>query len=624
MGVKIDGVPHYVMIHDEGLRNAALNLSAESMGPILQALNSTTRFMSFVNTSANPEFVMGNFPRDIQTAIYNIIGEQTMEGGKATLAKGIISKVIRKTPSSIGVMYKGLRDPSKLTGEDKKNFDEFIGSGAKTDWFHSPAPEEAKANLQNMLEMSQGTFKGNTRAAFGSVLNFVENYNSAVENGVRFSTFVAARDAMIEKGVPVSEAIQAASTLAKNLTVNFNRKGNAGNLLNGLFLFFNASVQGTMNMMRGLNPLDPRSSRLKQGMVGGIVGFGALMAMIADELLDEEDLELEDAEGYIRDRNMIIPKVLFGVNPEEGKVPYWKIPLPYGYNFFHVMGELAYQVANDNVSPEKAAIRLANVGLGSFNPLGTSSSETMFGSIAKTITPTIAKPVTEIAMNENYFSSPIYPADSPFGNVADPSMSNRKFGGTAEAWRYVTSKVNELAGDGNEYESGWLDVSPDMLKYLLTYYTGGAGTFAERVFMLPSAMKEARELGVDIDPNKIPFYRRISGEINSRPDTEQYYERRETILSKKAQAENQQLTSPERARYRKENQKYLQVIPLSKGTEKRLRQLYAARRQISELRKKYPERAVQYAQQEMKIQDDIDEVINNFNKNYDRIVGKTK
>ena len=63
---------------------------------------------------------------------------------------------------------------------------------------------------------------------------------------------------------------------------------------------------------------------------------------------------------------------------------------------------------------------------------------------------------------------------------------------------------------------------------------------------------------------------------------------------------------------------------MSKGTEKRLRQLYAARRQISELRKKYPERAVQYAQQEMKIQDDIDEVINNFNKNYDRIVGKTK
>ena len=623
LGVKINGIPHYVMIRDEGLRNAALNLSAESMGPILQALNATTRFMSFVNTSANPEFVMGNFPRDIQTAIYNIIGEQTMEGGKATLAKGIISKVIRKTPSSIGVVYKGLRDPSKLTGEDKRNFDEFIGSGAKTDWFHSPAPEEAKANLQNMLEMSQGTFKGNTRAAFGSVLSFVENYNSAVENGVRFSTFVAARDAMIEKGVPVSEAIQAASTLAKNLTVNFNRKGNAGNLLNGLFLFFNASVQGTMNMMRGLNPLDPRSSRLKQGMVGGIVGFGALMAMMADELLDEEDLELEDAEGYVRDRNMVIPKALFGVDPEEGKVPYWKIPLPYGYNFFHVMGELAYQVSNDNVAPEKAAIRLANVGLGSFNPLGTSSSDTMFGSIAKTITPTIAKPVTEIAMNENYFSSPIYPADSPFGNVADPSMSNRKFGGTGEAWRYVTSKVNELTG-GNEYESGWLDVSPDMLKYLLTYYTGGAGTFAERVFMLPSAMKEARELGVDIDPNKIPFYRRIVGEINSRPDTEQYYERRETILSKKAQAENQQLTSPEKARYREENKKYLQVIPLSRGTEKRLRQLYAARRQISELRKKYPERAVQYAQQEMEIQDDIDEVINNFNKNYDRIVGKTK
>jgi len=624
LGVKINGVPHYVMFKDEGLRNAALNLSAESMGPILQTLNATTRFMSFVSTSANPEFVMGNFPRDIQTAIYNIIGEQTMEGGKATLAKGIISKVIRGTPSAIGVMYKGLKDPNKLKGEAKRNYQQFISSGAKTDWFHSPAPEEARVSLQNMLEMSQGTFKGNTRAAFSSVLGFVENYNSAVENGVRLSTFVAARDAMIKKGVPEVEAIQAASTLAKNLTVNFNRKGNSGNLFNGLFLFFNASVQGTMNMMRGLNPLDPRSSRLKQGMVGGIVGFGALMAMMADELLDEEDLELEDAEGYIRDRNMIIPKVLFGVDPEEGKVPYYKIPLPYGYNFFHVMGELAYQVANKNVSPEKAAVRLANVALGSFNPLGTSSSETMMGSVAKTITPTIAKPVVEIAMNENYFGSPIYPPDSPFGNVADPSMSNRKFGGTSEAWRYVTSKVNELAGSGNEYESGWLDVSPDMLKYLFTYYAGGAGTFAERVFVLPSAIKEAKELGTDIDPNKIPFYRRIVGEINSRPDTEQYYERRETILRKKAQAENQQLTSSERSRYQKENKTYLQVIPLSKGTEKKLKQLYAARRQINQLREKYPERALQYAQQEMKIQDDIDKVIDNFNKNYDRIVGKAK
>ena len=88
------------------------------------------------------------------------------------------------------------------------------------------------------------------------------------------------------------EAVAKAADLAKNLTINFNRKGMHGDLLNSLYLFFNASVQGTMNFGRGLfgpnmNPLSPEASRRKQAMVAGLTLFSGLLADKAEEELSE-------------------------------------------------------------------------------------------------------------------------------------------------------------------------------------------------------------------------------------------------------------------------------------------------------------------------------------------------
>ena len=151
----------------------------------------------------------------------------------------------------------------------------------------------------------------------------MDDSNNAVENGVRLATFVAARDAMIKGGMSRSDAIQQPSTLSKNLTVNFNRKGNSGQLLNGLYHFFNASVQGTVNTMRGLNVFDPKSSRTKQALVGSIMGFGALTAAISNALMGED--EFERIPDYIRDRNIIIPDALWGGDSEA----YSTIPVSY-------------------------------------------------------------------------------------------------------------------------------------------------------------------------------------------------------------------------------------------------------------------------------------------------------
>jgi len=614
LGVKVDGEQYFVEFKNPDLRKAVLNLDAQSVGFLVEKLNGITRFMSYVNTSLNPEFVMGNFPRDVQTAIYNIIGEQSMVGGKAVNAKGIVGKVIKRTIPSIGVFYKGFRNPDSLSAEDARDFNEFIKTGAKTDWFHSKDPEQQKKNIESMIEMASGTFKGNAKKGLRSTLDFIDDYNSAVENGVRLATFVAARDAMIEKGMPRNEAIQEAATLAKNLTVNFNRKGNSGQLLNGLYLFFNASVQGTVNTMRGLNVFSKNSSRTKQGIVGGIMAFGALTTSIAQSVLGDD--EYEKIPTYVRDRNIIIPAALWGGDPKE----YITIPLPYGYNVFHNLGENAYLVSSGNLSPEDAAVRSTNVFLGSFNPLGTSSSETYLGSVAKTATPQVVKPVLELVMNENYFGSPIYPPDSPFGGAQEP-LSRRAFSNTPQIWQNITQVVSELTG-GNESEPGLLEVPPSAISYLLGFGLGGAGTFAERTFFkLPEAIADPAK---DVELKDIPFVRRIYGEITEGANTEKYYERRQTLQQKDRQA-NDVLTGSERVKYRRENNEYIRMLPVLKATEKRLRALRKAQKQIrAQMENATPSRAIELAEREQLIQKRIDDTMNRFNSRYSDIVGKAK
>jgi predicted aminopeptidase len=114
------------------------------------------------------------------------------------------------------------------------------------------------------------------------------------------------------------------------------------------------------------------------------------------------------------------------------------------------------------------------------------------------------------------------------------------------------------------------------------------------------------------------------GEIDSRPDTELYYERRERLLQKVAQSQSQKQTPAQRKKYQEENKAFLNFVGFSKNVERRLKRLYARRRQIAELRAARPEMALKFAEEEMKIQDTIDQVIKEFNKKYDASIGKNK
>ena len=611
MGVKIGGEQYYIRINgDERLRKALMNLDADSNNFLVNNLGKLNRFLSFVNTSLNPEFVIGNFARDVQTAVYNIIAEETMQDGRVE-GKKIVRRVLKDTMPSIRTFYKGLIDQSKLEGDDLRDFQQFMESGAKADWFHSRPPEEAAQTIDNLIDMQKGTFTGDFRRRFTETKNFIEDMNSSVENGVRFASFKAARDAFLEEGIPEAEAIARAATLAKNLTVNFNRKGMQGNLLNSLYLFFNASVQGTMNFARGLNVFDPNSSRTKQAMVGSMVGFGALSAMLAHLMSDDDEesgrSNYELIPDYIKERNIVIMK-------PDGK-NYWTIPLPYGYNVFHVAGAMLYESNAGIRSNIDAAGLTTGAFLGSFNPIGFSNSNDFFTSVIKTGVPTAGLPVVELLANENFFGAPIYRENLPFGTQVPDSQLT--YSTTPEAFQLVAGFLNDVTL-GNENEPGFIDISPDTLNYLFEYALGGAGATAMRTV----EFGRRAVTGEDIDVGQIPFIRRISGEPQVRELVGEYYDRSMAIQRKVAQLDI--LRGEDRAKYLADNRDYIQMDGARKAIDRQLTKLRKQLRDIQAYAETSPEAAIKAREIEEVLEEQIDYQYARFNKLFDERVGRTK
>lgn len=609
LGIKRNGEQYWVDIKDDRLRSSLGNLNPADANWVITGMGKINRFLSFVNTTLNPEFVIGNLFRDAETGIMSIINEQRMEGGMLeeinTDTTALTKEIIKNLPKSGKVFYKQSRG-KPMDASDEAEIKEFLDAGAKAGWFHSKPPEDIRADLEGMLALANAQGQGLTgknaavksKHVMETTKKFVEDFNAAVENAIRFSTFkVAKREFMTaDPNMSNAEAVERAASMAKNMTINFNRKGSAGNLLNSMYLFFNAQVQGTAVVLRGVV-----GSPVKRKIMGSITAMGALMAMLADAG-DDDDEGLEDVEDFVRERNMVIPGWLFGM---DGNVT---IPLPYGYNVFYQLGSNAYMMAKGKMSVEKGSVELMNSLMGSFNPLGAVGGTKASESLIKMIAPTAFTPIAEIGFNNNYFGGPVYKENIPYGTPVPASY--RSFKNTAGVFKWLTEGLND-ATFGNESEAGLVNLSPDTLSYLFGYALGGAGKFMERSILKPTGNIVAGKQPFE-EYNDVPFVRRLVHEVSDRPDMEAYYDRWDKIRQKKQHLMN--VTGNDRRDYVEDNRIYFQFEPVYKQVDKQLKVLRQRKRLIQKAIEDNPSKALELSENQQKIDDAIDMLINRVNR----------
>ena len=564
---KEDGKEKVVILKDERLARGLAGWDTDTSNALFNGLAKVTRGLAMVNTVLDPEFMITNFLRDFQTAGFNLAAEQELKGGRAENLKILEEKFgFKSVIKNMKILKRG-ETRKEMNAEDQQYYDAFKDSGAETGYVVPPTIEKIQSDLNNMAEMYKGTFKGNTKKAMQSVYKPIEVANTVVENATRFTAFKAALELQggINKVTP--EQIKKAAILAKNLTINFNRKGVKGNGLNAAYMFFNASIQGSVNFFRGYGPggLSKRKMKLAGGLTS--IGFFTTLYNLLSSPEDEDGmLYYEKFPEYKHKSNYVIMLSTPDVDLKNGELEFKRrdstevvnlngkplavtIPLPYGFNVFHnfgrVMAELLYTQLNDDgreiTNVVEAAIDVADAMLGSFSPIGIAETRSKgFGSILdktiKTGLPTIAKPAAELALNENWFGAPIRPEQFP-GDYRPKALLRKK--NDSEAIAVITEFMNNISG-GNKYLQGDIDISPQTIAYLVAYGTGGLGRtvgrtgqlvfdgvaeIAERGFGQGQGAVRKREL------NQIPFIRRLLAVPEDHVTSKLYYDAKIDIES---------------------------------------------------------------------------------------------
>ena len=106
---------------------------------------------------------------------------------------------------------------------------------------------DAKGNRNLTKQLWVGTKKGT-----GSIINYIEAMNTAAENSVRLAFFDKMVLELEGQGVPKERALKETAIAARQLTTNFAKGGELKYGLNTFYLFFNASLQGSMAMLNSL------------------------------------------------------------------------------------------------------------------------------------------------------------------------------------------------------------------------------------------------------------------------------------------------------------------------------------------------------------------------------------
>lgn len=488
LSVKENGQEYYITLEDELLAIAMKNLGVERSDVLTRSLASANRYFALINTSLNPEFVISNFSRDIQEAMIHLGGEQSAM---------IAGHVARDVGPAIRGVYRVVR------GKEKKNewhdyYKEFRKAGAKISFFGLDTIENKRKKLLKRIQEAEGGPHALARDIFRQTGGLIMDINEAVENGARLSAYVNLR----RGGMSQAKA----ASIAKNLTVNFNRKGDLSQFANSLYLFFNAGVQGTTRMFTAM-----KSPRVRK-IVGGIT-VSAFMLAELNRLIggdDEEDGEnwYDKVEPWVKEHNLII---MTG----DGKGGFIKIPLPYGYSLFNAMGTSMSDLLHGK-KPTEVAGHLISTALSSFNPLGGEESKGLINAALKMLSPTISDPLVQWAINENFFGGPIRKEQPVFG-LPKPE-SELHFRSVSPSSKAITERLNRWTG-GSQIKPGAIDINPEIIDHFVNSYAGGAAAaFYKRSFDL--VVNAAT--GGPIAPKDIPFVRRVYGSPNAYQSAEKY------------------------------------------------------------------------------------------------------
>ena len=289
-----------------------------------------------------------------------------------------------------------------------------------------------------------------------------------------------------------------AASLAKNITVNFNRKGASTQTIAALYAFFNAAVQGTKRLAETLFTKD-KTGKIKLSSLGKkIIAGGMFLGVMQAAILAMAGFGADEPPEWVKSKNLIVPL---------GDGKYLTIPMPLGFNVFPNVGRLIAEymmvqagAMNGRRDLQTTITNIFSAILGSVNPLGTST-------FAQTLAPTIVDPFVAIAENRDAFGRPISREDKALAPSPGYERSRETANFVSQGLAYA---LNFITGGGDK-GIGLVSPTADQISYVAGQYAGGVGKLAIQT----GEFIKSQFTGEKVETYQIPVAGKLYGDINT-------------------------------------------------------------------------------------------------------------
>ena len=513
--VMKDGEEYVIYVNgDPQLAQAMNNTRAHRVreiqsGKLDRAAAWLGRKMAAAYTSLSPLFIPSNYFRDLTMTL----------ASTAIREDGRYNYLLRKnlaTSWNLGFMlrdYQNGKLREKVSNGNatpkERMFYDFMMNGGETGFVSSLDVEDLKKKFKNDLK-DLDRWKANPVKVGHTIMDGIEFLNRAIEDSNRFAVYMTS----IQYGRSIDEAVND----AKDVTLNFNRKGTGEygwQMIRNLYLFINPAVQSlqTLGALAKHHPFKftaVTASWLASGVLVPIVNV-ALMSLLGGD--DDKDKYWQFTKWDRR--NNLIMWVPFTHE-------YIKIPLAQEFRAFYGIGDMIASKMMGGELAEESWSQYAEDLLGQVVDMLPLDPTGYDGNIAVSLMPNAIRPVFELAFNVDFTGKPLF-KETEY-NKYDPNFT-KAYVGTPDWLVRISRMVNSIGNDYPDVQQNSIDAfgdprynlnNPAVVDHVLSSYLGGAYTMGSQVLgVLTKSLNDPKEIKVA----DIPLFSKFVSNPDDRPVT---------------------------------------------------------------------------------------------------------
>lgn len=513
--VMKDGEEYVIYVNgDPQLAQAMNNTRAHRVreiqsGKLDRAAAWLGRKMAAAYTSLSPLFIPSNYFRDLTMTL----------ASTAIREDGRYNYLLRKnltTSWNLGFMLRDFQNGKlrekvnngNATAKEQMFYD-FMMNGGETGFVSSLDVEDLKKKFKNDLK-DLDRWKANPVKVGHTIMDGIEFLNRAIEDSNRFAVYMTS----IQYGRSIDEAVND----AKDVTLNFNRKGTGEygwQMIRNLYLFINPAVQSlqTLGALTKHHPFKftaVTAAWLASGVLVPIVN-AALMSLFGGD--DDKDKYWQFSKWDRR--NNAIMWIPFTNE-------YVKIPLAQEFRAFYGIGDMIASKMMGGELAEETWSQYAEDLLGQVVDMLPLDPTGYDGNIAVSLMPNPIRPVFELAFNVDFTGKPLF-KETEY-NKYDPNFT-KAYVGTPDWLVRVSKMVNSIGNDYPDVQQNAIDAfgdprynlnNPAVVDHVLSSYLGGAYTMGSQVLgVLTKSLNDPKEIKMA----DIPLVSKFVSNPDDRPVT---------------------------------------------------------------------------------------------------------